>query len=116
MSDLQRLKRIVKSLIPRIPRKSELRYDYGDARLMINDLALDLSPQTLSYLVNNDMVLEDFINSIYDLEHQLRRQVTTRMNTIDPELLPKVYEESNSVTFTVKFDGDEWIFAEYTIS
>ena len=115
MSELYRLKRIVKSLIPRTPRQAERRYSYGDARLMINDLALDLSPETLEYLVETDTVLEDFVLSVYELEYMLGRKATTEISVFDPGLSPKAYDESPRVVFTVQYEGQEWVFAEYQI-
>ncbi len=115
MSELYRIKRIVKSLIPRTPRDSERRYSYADARLMINDLGMDLSPEVLAYLVDTDTVLEDFVGSVYELEYMLKRRATTEITTLDPELVPKAYDEPPRVVFTIQHDGEEWVFAEYTI-
>ncbi len=115
MSELHRLKRIAKSLIPHTPRESEKRYNYSDAKMMINDLALTISPNTLSYLVDSDMVLDDFIHSIYELEHTLHQKATNDLKVIDPELYPRAYEEHHRVVFTVTYDGEEWVFAEYNI-
>ena len=73
MSELYRIKRIVKSLIPRTPRNPDRRYSYDDARLIINDLAMSLSPEMLAYLVDSDEVLEDFVLSLYELEYTIKQ-------------------------------------------
>jgi len=115
MSELHRLQRIIKSVIPHTPRSADRRYDFGDARMMINDLGMELSPKTLAHLVNSDTVLDDFIHSVYELEHKLGRKSTTDLSIFDPELQPKVYEEGKRVLFTIVIKGEEWIFAEYEI-
>ena len=114
MSELYRIKRIVKSLIPRTPRNPERRYSYSDARLIINDLGMSLSPETLAYLVDSDEVLEDFVLSMYEMEYTLNRKATNEITVIDPELKPKAYEEDQRVVFTVFYDNEEWVFAEYS--
>ena len=114
MSELNRLKRIVKSYIPRTPRDPKRRYSYEDAHLMINDLGMSLSPEALSFLVNTDTVLDDFVGSVYELEYKLKRKATTDLKTLDPELSPKVYEEYGRIVFTATYDGEEWVFAEYS--
>ena len=46
--------------------------------------------------MERDAILDDFINSIYELERKLRRKVVTDMATIDEELNPQVYARFRS--------------------
>ncbi|MDX1906097.1 MAG: hypothetical protein SF053_03625 [Bacteroidia bacterium] len=116
MSDLHRLERLAKSLIPRFPQGGERYYTHSDARLAINGLGLNLQPETLAYLVEHDVILEDFVNSLYHLEHRTGKSVLTEFAEIDPDYTPAVYEESGKVVFTVVVRGKEIVFAEYQIS
>ena len=115
MSEFKRLERIVKSLIPRIPRAEDRQYQLSDARHMINDLGLQMPPEVMAYLLERDTILDDFIMSIYALERELRRKVITDFDTIDEALDPKVYVEGNEVGFSVTHQGRELVFAEYRL-
>ena len=115
MSELDRFKRLAKSLIPRFPKGEERQYHLEDARMMINDLGLSLSPEVLNYLVTTDTVLDDFINSIYNVEQKLRKRIVTDFATIDTEWNPKAYMEDGTVAFTIKTRKHEVIFAEYEL-
>lgn len=117
MSDeFLRLKRVVKSIIPRFPKGRERQYNLGDARNMINELGMQMSPATLEALVSNDMILDDFLSSVYHLEYEIRRKVVTSFATIDADYNPRVYEEDNVVGFSVTHRGEELVFAEYDLS
>lgn len=115
MSEFKRLKRLVKSIIPRFPDGDARQYTLGDARLMINDLAMDISPEALEALVENEQVLDDFIGSVYELEHEVRRRVVNDLGTIDEKYQPRAYEEDGTVGFSVIYRGEELIFAEYKL-
>ena len=115
MSEFKRFKRLAKSLIPRFPRGDEKYYTREDARNMINDLGLQISPEALEALVNSETVLEDFTNSIYELERKIRKKVVTDFATIDLEFEPHVYEEDGRVGFTILHRGDEILFADYKV-
>lgn len=114
MSDeFSRLKRLAKSLIPRFPKGKERYYTPSDARMMINELGLQMSPEVLKYLVSRDAILDDFINSIYQLEQEIRKRVVTEFGTIDHEYEPRVYVEGQVVGFSVTYKNEEIVFAEY---
>jgi hypothetical protein len=115
MSEFKRLERLVKSLIPRIPRAENRQYQLSDARHMINDLGLQMPPEVMAYLLSRDAILDDFIMSIYALERELGRKVVTDFGVIDEALDPKVYVEDGEVGFSVTRKGRELIFAEYSL-
>ncbi|RMG23767.1 MAG: hypothetical protein D6730_13835 [Bacteroidetes bacterium] len=113
MSELKRFQRLAKSLIPRFPRGRERHYTLEDARMMINELGMQMPPEALAYLLDSDERLDDFLNAIYNLEEKFRRKVVTPQATIDEALDPKVYVEAGTIAFTVKGKRGEVIFAEY---
>jgi hypothetical protein len=116
MSDFKRFKRAVKSMLPRIGKKRDRYYDYGDARLMINDLGLQMSADVLAYLVSRTDVLEDFIQGVYFFEDDIRKKdVVIDPTVINSKYEPKVYVEDGKVEFTASYGGDEIIFAEYQL-
>ncbi|MEZ4772255.1 MAG: hypothetical protein R3D00_03665 [Bacteroidia bacterium] len=115
MSDFKRLTRLSKSIIPRFERGRSRHYNHGDARMMINDLGMQMSPEVLQKLVSNAEVLEDFLNSIYQLEQKINKEVVTEYATIDTEYEPKVYVEERSVGFSITYKGKEVVFAEYEL-
>lgn len=115
MSEFKRLKRLAKSLIPRFPRDEDRQYSLDDARNMINDLGLSLSPEALGYVIHDDKILDDFVNGIHNLENKLRRKVVNEQALINPDLDPKAYEEDQTVGFTVTYKGEEIVFAEYDL-
>ena len=116
--DFKRLKRLVKSVIPRFRGSdagSTLKLE--DARLILTNLGLQMSPQTLDKLISNDETLDDFLMSIHELERDLQMKVLTSDYDIDPILSPKVYDLGTAVGFTVlNRQGEEMVFAEYTLS
>lgn len=113
MSEFKRFQRLAKSLIPRFPKGGERTYSPEDARMMINDLGMQIPADALAHLVESDEILDDFINSIYQLEHKWKKRVVTDYSCIDPELDPKVYVADGVIAFTVKGKKGEVIFAEY---
>lgn len=115
MSDYKRLERMIRSLIPRFPRAEDRQYSLKDARNMINELGLQMPADVLDFLVSRDTILDDFINSIHDLEAKLRRKVVNDHGEIDEELEPKVYVEEDEVGFSVTHKGKEIVFAEYPL-
>ncbi|MCB0840813.1 MAG: hypothetical protein KDD99_29295 [Bacteroidetes bacterium] len=115
MSEFKRFQRLAKSIIPRFKRGDDEYYSREDARNMINDLGMQMEPEVLAKLIENEEVLEDFTNSIYQLEKKVRKKVVTDFATIDLEFEPKVYVEDGVVGFTIVHRGDEIVFAEYKI-
>ena len=116
MSDYYRLKRLVKSIIPRFPDGNDRQYTPSDARLIITDLAMNISPENLEALVENDMILDDFIGSLYELEHEVRKKIVNDLGVIDPTFLPKAYQEGGVVGFAISYRGEDLIFAEYRVA
>lgn len=114
--DYKRLRRMLKSLIPRFPRDEDRQYSLSDARNMINDLGLQMSATTLEKLVSNDSILDDFLTNIYFLEEDIGRKVITEYATIDMKYEPRVYEEPDLVGFSVFHKGQEIVFAEYDLN
>jgi hypothetical protein len=115
MSEFKRLERLVKALIPRLPRAENRQYQLADARHMINDLGMHIPPEVLAYLLAQDAILDDFLMSIYALEKELRRKVVTEFATIDEALEPKVYVEEALIGFSVTHKARELVFAEYQL-
>ncbi|MEO0896101.1 MAG: hypothetical protein AAFY71_06880 [Bacteroidota bacterium] len=122
MSDLpteyKRIKRLVKSLIPRMNRKAGRRnYKLEDARHMINELGMQMPAELLSYLIEDNKVLDDFATSVQALEDELDMEVVDQFSSFFPDLEPKVYIErsENVVGFTINTGGEEIIFAEYPL-
>lgn len=113
MSELRRLERIAKSLIPRIPRGAKQQYKLEDARNMINEHGMDLSPEALAFLVDEDIHLDSYLMGVYHLENKLKKRVVTDQATIVEELAPKVYEEEDQIIFTVTWGGKERVYVEY---
>ena len=66
-------------------------------------------------MMENDAILEDFINNIYRLEADIRKRVVNEFSVIDPKFEPKVYNEDGMLGFTVRYKQEEIVFAEYRI-
>ena len=115
MSDFKRLERLAKSLIPRIPRDEDRQYTLEDARMMLTDLGLQMSPAVLRFLTEDDNKLDDFLMNVYQLEQKFRRKVITDFATLAPDLDPKVYVEDGKAGFSVTRKGKEIVFAEYDL-
>ncbi|MEL6675891.1 MAG: hypothetical protein AAFR61_27030 [Bacteroidota bacterium] len=115
MSEFKRLTRLLKSRIPRFPRKAEDNYSLSDARMIITDLGMQMSPEALQYLTNDDALLEDFLENIYHLEERVGRKVITEYATINTEFEPKVYEENGELGFSVIYGRKELVYAEYRL-
>lgn len=115
MSDFARLQRLAKSLVPRFGRDRTRHYDHDDARNIINDLGLQIPPRVLAFLIGSDTILEDFVNSLYELEAHLRKSVVTEYATLDSAFMPQVYVEPHQVGFSITHKGKEIVFAEYEL-
>lgn len=113
MSAFQRFKRLAKSLIPRLPGAGERNYTLSDARMMITDLGYGIPQGTLARLTDSIEVLEDFLHSVYALEEKIGKPVMNEFAAIDPLYEPKAHSEGGKVAFTVRWKGEEWLFAEY---
>jgi len=117
--EYHRLRRIVKSLIPRFKRKEGRKnFQLNDAKHMLNELGMQMSPELLEYLTQDDRKLDEFIEGIYALEDDLGIPVIDDFGAIRTDLLPKVYveKENKLVGFSVTYAGEEVVFVEYPIS
>lgn len=119
MSEYNRLKRVVRSMIPEFSsRRKDIDqyYDTGDARMMINELGMQIPPKVLKALGNSDVALEEFINGIYLVEDEINKTIVTDRSILDPTYEPKVYLEDGRIGFTVSHKGEEIIFAEFKLN
>ncbi|MEL6193397.1 MAG: hypothetical protein AAFR66_15165 [Bacteroidota bacterium] len=115
MSDFKRLERIIKSRLPRFPKDIDYTYSVKDARNMINDLGLSLSPEALAYLTETETILDDFLEGVYHVENRFKKRVANEQAFLKEEFSPKVYEEDGKAIFTLTHRGKEYIFAEYDL-
>ena len=115
MSEFKRVERIIRSLVPRFPRNRDRHYSLTDARNILNELGLQMSPEALAYMLAEDTRMDDFINAIYDLESRLGKKTVNESGNLDEELEPKVYEEEGDLGFSVTHRGKEYVFAEYRL-
>jgi len=113
MSEFKRLTRLIKAAIPRFPRSEDRQYQLSDAHMMITDLGMQMSPEALAFMTDDDNRLDDFLMNIYHLEADIRKKAVTEFATIHPDLSPKVYEEDGKIGFSVVHKKEEIVFAEY---
>lgn len=117
MSEYKRIERLIKSLIPRFDRRpTDANYQLADVRHMINELGLHMTPGALQHVLADDKIVDDFLMSIIELERYLGKRVVLEDMTIDPELVPRVYEEDGVIGFSVEAKDQEIVFAEYPYS
>lgn len=115
MSEYNRLKRILKSVIPRFPKGSDRQYNHSDAKMILNDLGMEIPAKVLAKMMSSDAILEDFVNNLYHLEADIRKRVVNEFSVIDPKFEPKVYNEDGMLGFSIRHKGEEIVFAEYRI-
>ena len=116
MSEIARLKRIAKSMLPYFNTKRTIYYNFEDAKMIINDLGFQIPAEMLAQLLDSDTILDDFLSCLYQLEDDYGKSVLTESSVLLPELQPKVYVEGQRIAFTVTygtFAKKEVIFAEY---
>jgi len=110
----RRLKRVAQSYLPHLSSEANREYSYEDARMMLTDLGLQMSPEVLDTLLSRLDVLDDFILSIYQLEKEIKRtDIVTEFCTIDMKYEPHVYADSRFIGFTITHEDEEILFAEY---
>lgn len=118
MSELSRLKRIAQALIPNFRKQRDRYYTFEDAKMIISELGIAIPPDLFAKIVDDDRILDDFLNKIYQLEDEIgKKDVIMEESVINPIYAPKVYVEENKVTFTVRYGfltKEEVIFAEYS--
>ena len=119
MSDLNRLKRLVKSVLPDFRFKRRDISDYyhpEDARVMINELALSIPPKVLKALLNSTVALDEFITGVYLAEDDIGERIINERKEIDPIYKPQAHLEDNRIAFTITHRGEEIIFAEFKLN
>lgn len=116
MSELKRLKRIIKSVLPSFKKKRKRYYNFDDAKSILNELGMQMSPEVLGWLIEDESLLDDFCTSLYYLEDDIDRDdIITEFSRIDEQYEPKVYQEGGQVLFTIFHRKKEIVFAEYEL-
>ena len=113
MSNLKRLYRVFKSWTGKVSR--DVYYEFDDARMILTDLGIQMSPETFAYLNSKDELLDSFLHQIYATEDHTGRFLIENHTAIDPIYEPKVYELDGKATFTIQVKGKEIIFAEFDL-
>ncbi|MFK7970887.1 MAG: hypothetical protein AB8F95_10995 [Bacteroidia bacterium] len=119
MAELNRLKRLVKSVLPDFSFKRRDISDYyhpEDARVMINELALSIPPKVLKALLNSSVALDEFLTGIYLAEDDINERIINERKEIDPIYNPQAHIENNRIAFTITHNSEEIIFAEYKLN
>lgn len=91
---------------------SDIHYTQDNAFMMLTELGLQMSPQTLAYLSGSDEMLEEFLEALHTTEKEIKQEIVIEGRMINPEYDPKVYEVDGEAIFTIKVDGVEMIMAE----
>ena len=91
---------------------SDIHYTQDDAFLMLTELGLQMSPETLAYLTGSAEMLEEFLEAVHLTERDLGEEIVLDGRQIDPIYDPKVYEVDGEAIFTIKHKGVEMIMAE----
>lgn len=119
MSELSRLQRLARAIVPNFGKKRERYYNFDDAKMMINELALDIPPDMLAKLLDNDTLLDDFLMGLYQIEDHIgKRDVVLENHTLNPAYQPRVYVEGNQIAFSLTHGSlmkKEVVFAEYEL-
>jgi hypothetical protein len=119
MSDYRRFRRLAKSIMPDFSRSRRdigQYYDNDDARMMINELAMEIPPKVLKALLRSDKAMDDFINGVYLAEDDIGKRIVTDRAIISSQYAPQVHIEDGVLMFTVRHKGEEIIFAEYKLN
>ena len=111
MSIKSRLHRIARSWKGQLHGK-DIHYTQDDAFLILTDLGLQMSPETLAYLTSTAEMLEEFMEALHWTEKEIVRHIVEDGNRISPEYDPKVYEVDGEAIFTIKHKEVEMIMAE----
>lgn len=110
----KRLTRIVKSWTGKGEPLNRY-YSFEEAKLIVNDLALDLKPETLDKIISSDEILDEFLGYIYTIEKKINKSIVNNLGVIAEEFEPKAYEEGNMVAFSLNHKGKEVVFAEFDL-
>lgn len=116
MSELKRLKRVFDSWLGQARKRKKRRlgtYDQDDARMIITELAMQMSPEATVYMTDDSTRREDFLMQIYAAEDELDVDLILDNHQIDPRWDPKVYEEDGKIVFAATVGKDEYVIAEF---
>jgi hypothetical protein len=116
MSELKRLKRVFDSWLGHARKKKKRRlgtFDQDDPRMIITELAMQMSPEATEYMTENSTRREDFLMQIYAAEDELDVDLILENREIDPRWDPKVYEEDGKIVFAATVGKDEYVVAEF---
>ena len=91
---------------------SDIHYTQDDAFMILTELGLQMSPQTLAYLTGSAEMLEEFLEALHSTEKEIGREIVLEGRMIDPEFDPKVYEVDGEAIFTIKHKEVEMIMGE----
>ena len=111
MSIKARLHRIARSWQGRLSGK-DLHYTQDDAFLILTNLGLQMSPETLAYLTGSAEQLEEFMEALHLTEKEIGQEIVEEGNQITAEFDPKVYEVDGEAIFTIRYKEAETIIAE----
>lgn len=114
MSEIDRLKRIARSWWGGIRKKQRpASYERDDARMIINDLGLQMSPEALTSIADNSFRREDMLVQIYNAEEDLGIDIIQDNVQIDSQWEPKVYEEEGKIAVTIVVKKEEIVIVEF---
>lgn len=115
MSDFNRFKRVVKSWVGSFKRNRSEDYQFDDANMIITNLGMQFRAETLAWVLAEDTRKEDFLQGIYAAEEELNQDIVIGNTEIDPVFDPQVYEFNGKLEFTIRWKGEEIIFAEFEL-
>ncbi|MFN0199947.1 MAG: hypothetical protein ACKVTZ_00415 [Bacteroidia bacterium] len=119
MSELSRLQRLAKSLLPNFGANRERYYSFEDTRMIITDLGMQIPEKMLTSLLWTQTLLDEFTNAIYLLEDKVAKDIITEDYAINPKYSPKVYVEGGKIAFSITYTSllsqKEIVFIEYDL-
>lgn len=114
MSEFYRIKRVVSSwLAGRVKRRRTATYEQDDARMILNELGLQMSPEALAFVADNSFRREDMLVQIYAAEEELNVDLILDNVMIDPIWDPKVYVGDKKFAITVTVRREEVVIVEF---
>jgi hypothetical protein len=112
MSNFKRLERVVRSYTGILRKRRKYYYSADNARAILTELGLKMSPKTFSYLTDSTVILEEFVSQLHETEEHLGYGIVKDMNEIHPGLEPDVIEDNGHAVFTIQHKGRSIIIAE----
>lgn len=112
MSNFIRLLRVAKAWTGKLRRT--VYYDTADARMILNELGMQMSPAALEYMTSSDLIMEEFLQCIYEAEEVLGKSLISEGGMqISPVWKTRVLEADGILVFTLMDGKKEKIFAEF---